>query len=223
MADDWVLVATSRVEAGVNLSFRTAFRGRFSVASLIQVSGRANRDGEYDAVGGAEVYDFSITATEIPSHPAAARSAPILGEMLARGLFSSPDTLPADIVSRAMAYEIRDEGGLEEARELLKAERTRDYPRVASINRVIGTDTRLIVVDPALTERLKFNDGLRFRDVLEGSVQVRSRRNCLVGVPAYPNHPEISFWPYAYDPDFLGYMAGVLDCDDIAVRGWELS
>lgn len=42
---EWVLVATSLVEAGVNFSFRTGFRERFGVASIIQLGGRVNRDG----------------------------------------------------------------------------------------------------------------------------------------------------------------------------------
>ena len=37
MAGDWALVATSCVEAGVDLSFRCAFRERFGTASTIQV------------------------------------------------------------------------------------------------------------------------------------------------------------------------------------------
>ena len=36
---DWTLVATSLVEAGLDLSFRSAFRERFSAASLIQIGG----------------------------------------------------------------------------------------------------------------------------------------------------------------------------------------
>ena len=40
---DWSLVATSCVEAGVDLSFRCAFRERFATASTIQVGGRVNR------------------------------------------------------------------------------------------------------------------------------------------------------------------------------------
>ena len=52
---DWTLVATSCVEAGVDVSFRTGLRELASLTSLIQVGGRVNRSGEY---GSADVWGF---------------------------------------------------------------------------------------------------------------------------------------------------------------------
>jgi len=54
---DWCLVATSCVEAGVDFSFRSGFRERFSASSTIQTGGRINRNSEYDSSGGGIVYD----------------------------------------------------------------------------------------------------------------------------------------------------------------------
>jgi len=51
----WVLVATSCVEAGVDFSFRTAFRESCGLINLLQIAGRARRVEEYE---GAEVWDF---------------------------------------------------------------------------------------------------------------------------------------------------------------------
>jgi CRISPR/Cas system-associated endonuclease/helicase Cas3 len=42
---DWTLVATSCVEAGVDLSFRTGFHELGSLVSLLQAAGRINREG----------------------------------------------------------------------------------------------------------------------------------------------------------------------------------
>jgi CRISPR-associated endonuclease/helicase Cas3 len=42
---DWTFVATSCVEAGVNLSFKSGFRELGSLVSLLQTAGRVNRDG----------------------------------------------------------------------------------------------------------------------------------------------------------------------------------
>ena len=58
---DWTLVATSLVEAGVDLFFRTALRERFSTASLIQIGGRANRHGGEHR---ADVIDFQVEAND---------------------------------------------------------------------------------------------------------------------------------------------------------------
>ena len=45
---DWILVATSCVEAGVDFSFRTGFREMFSLLSLLQAAGRVNRNGRFE-------------------------------------------------------------------------------------------------------------------------------------------------------------------------------
>ena len=135
---DWTLVATSCVEAGVDLSFHTAFRERFSAASLIQTGGRVNRHG--DPVAGA-VIDFLLDAGNgVTAHPAARNPAEILMRSLKRGDFSSEDHDPALIVSRAMAEEIALRGGLLDS-ALRRAEEERDYPRVAELGRVIDADT----------------------------------------------------------------------------------
>ena len=44
---DWCLVATSCVEAGVDFSFRSAFRESWGLVNLLQIAGRASRSGEY--------------------------------------------------------------------------------------------------------------------------------------------------------------------------------
>jgi CRISPR-associated endonuclease/helicase Cas3 len=85
---DWTLVATSCVEAGVDLSFRSGFRERFATASIIQVGGRVNRHGEFDQDGGGTVWDFSLdSGAGIVAHPAAKSSAPVLAKLLEEGYF----------------------------------------------------------------------------------------------------------------------------------------
>ena len=59
----WVMVATSCMEAGVDMSFDVALRERSSVSSLIQISGRVNRGGDGAQ---AEVWDFD--GADPPSH-----------------------------------------------------------------------------------------------------------------------------------------------------------
>ncbi|MFB2552229.1 hypothetical protein [Ensifer soli] len=65
-SSDWTLVATSLMEAGVDLSFRTPFRERFSAASLIQISGRGNRNAEWSE--GVTVHDFTISHSDRLKH-----------------------------------------------------------------------------------------------------------------------------------------------------------
>ena len=54
---DWTLIATSCVEAGVDLSFRSGFRELGSLVSLLQASGRVNREGAFN---NSEMWTFCI-------------------------------------------------------------------------------------------------------------------------------------------------------------------
>lgn len=116
--DCWTLVATSCVEAGVDLSFRCAFRERFAVASTIQVGGRINRHGEYDVDGGGIVYDFALDDVGITRHPGASVSADVLRELMNADELNRRN--PADVVTKAMREELSARGGLG-ADPLLKA------------------------------------------------------------------------------------------------------
>jgi CRISPR-associated endonuclease/helicase Cas3 len=214
-AADWTLVATSCVEAGVDLSFRSALRERFSTASLIQVGGRVNRHGEN---GDGTVFDFVIDEGDgITRHPAARCPAAVLKRQLEAGLLSAEHD-PAAVITRAMAEEIRDRGGLGHD-SLAEEERNRDYPRVAEMGRVIDADTRLVVIDPALIERLIARERVGFRQLLGGSVQLWSTRVSALRLECMPSCPELYLWPYEYDAEFLGYMAGVLKLVDFLRTG----
>jgi CRISPR-associated endonuclease/helicase Cas3 len=170
---DWTLVATSCVEAGVDLSFRCAFRERFATASTIQVGGRVNRHGEYNQFGGGIVYDFALVDDGITQHPAGNVSAEVLRGLIGTGALNSVD--PADIVTQAMRQELTNCGGL--ASDLfLKAETEHDYPKVKELGRVIDADTRFVVIDPHLRDLLKKNVPVAFRTMLQGSVQMWAKK-----------------------------------------------
>jgi CRISPR-associated endonuclease/helicase Cas3 len=216
---DWTLVATSCVESGVDFSFRTAFRERFSTASLIQVGGRVNRHSEFDAAGGGAVFDFLIDSDGgITANPAAKISRAVLRTQFRDGRFARGDLTPAQLVTEAMAEEIRRRGGLD--RDAVgEAEAQRDYPTVADEGRVIQADTRLVIVDPFLREQIEQHSPLGFRTLLEGSVQIWATKISLLGLSPLPSRREIYFWPYEYDPEMLGYMAGVLRLRQFMAQG----
>lgn len=203
----WTLIATSCVEAGVDLSFRCAFRERFAAASTIQVGGRVNRHGEYDAADGGIVYDFALDDAGITRHPGAAVSADVLRELMGTDELNRRN--PADVVTKAMREELSARGGLG-ADPLLKAEAARDYPAVKLHGRVIDADTRLVVVDEDVKRRIAEWQPVDFQELLRGSVQLWAVRIEKLGLPLLPGRGEIYAWNHAYDSDFLGYMAGVL-------------
>jgi len=207
---DWTLVATSCVEAGVDFSFRCAFRERFSVSSTIQVGGRVNRHGEYDAEGGGVVYDFALDDAGVTRHPDAEQSSKILLEMMREDRLNSDN--PATIVTDAMRRELFLRGGLGED-PLMAAECAHNYPEVAAHGRVITADTRLVVVSHKLKRRLRDGEHVDFRTLLRGSVQLWSAKIAELGLEPLSTHSrqrEIYLWNDAYDAQFLGYMEGVL-------------
>lgn len=216
---NWSLIATSCVEAGIDLSFQNAFRERFSSASLIQVGGRVNRHGGSEI---GTVFDFTIDAgAGITKHPAARYPAAVLKRQLAAGLFERGNHDPAEIVTRAMAEEVKDRGGLGHD-HLSEAEAFRDYPAVRDAARVIDADTRLVVVDPDLAAQLELPKPVRFRELLAGSVQIWTHKVGALNLNPVPGRPDIYRWPYAYDSAFLGYMAGVLQQFDLGKEGFAI-
>lgn len=215
-AEDWTLVATSCVEAGVDLSFRCAFRERFCTASTIQVGGRVNRNGEYSAIGPCKVHDFALTGRGITQHPGANIPADVLRHLMSENLFNSQS--PAHVGTLAMMEELKLAGGLS-SDALSKAESERDYPSVSDLGKVIQADTRFVVVNPSLKALLKERVPVDFRTLLQGSVQLWARKIDMLRLERLPSRREVYAWPYNYDPDFLGYMEGVLKLDEFISAG----
>jgi len=202
---NWTVVATSCLEAGLNLSFRTGFRERFSTANLIQTGGRVNRNGEHNDQGGAIVFDFILDPVDgITRHPGARDPGEVLKRQFARGDFCRMS--PTALVSAAMAEELKN-GPAQD--QLTRAEKEKDYPKVAQHGRVIRADTAIVVVDGSLVDRLRGGEQPSFQEILLGSVQIWAQRIEKLGIQPVPGRQELYEWPYEYD-DFLGYMAGVL-------------
>jgi CRISPR-associated endonuclease/helicase Cas3 len=210
----WTLVATSCVEAGLDLSFRSGVRERCSLASLVQTGGRINRRWLWKH---AELWDVTLCDPLFNEHPAFRDSRRVLEEMLAQGLEVWPS--PADAATEALRRELVLGGVAARAEELLRAERLRDFPAVARLYRVIDADTRLVVVDPELADDLERGRPCLTRDLLLASVQLWSLRVQQLGLRPLHRHPEIHRWDGPYEPDFLGYMAGILPLLDADTAG----
>jgi CRISPR-associated endonuclease/helicase Cas3 len=198
---DWTLVATSCVEAGVDFSFRTAVRESCSVASAIQTGGRVNRHGEWAA---SEVWDVRLQDPAFNQHPDFDASRRVLEEMLKEGKIVS------SVVTEALRRELvlRELG--QKADRLRKAETSANFPEVTELYRVIDSDTRTVVVDPELVERLKKGERVIWQELMRGSVQIWARKVQDLRLRPFDRHEELYYWTTAYDPDFLGYLAGVL-------------
>ncbi|TWT84895.1 DEAD/DEAH box helicase [Planctomycetes bacterium CA13] len=199
---DWTLVATSCVEAGVDISFRTGFRERSSLNSLLQTSGRVNRSGEY---GAADVWDFQLVFDHrLRKHPAFEDSAEVLGQLF------SEDRVALQFCTEAMRREIRRCGMKSDAKLLLEAEEKQQFVEVQSRFKVIDSNTDVAVVLPSLKNRLRANKHVSFQDLQSGSVQIYSNRRADFALSPIVQRPGVFEWTLKYDK-FLGYMAGIID------------
>ncbi len=215
----WVLVATSCVEAGVDLSFGVAFREIASLMSLLQTSGRVNRHGE-TTWRLPEVVAFDIADELIVPHPDFDVSAVVLREMFERDMVNAADRSSADLVTIAMEQELRRRG--KQGRELLLAETERDYPQVAKLGRVITADTRSVLVDLELADKLRKGQRLEWRVIMDRSVQLWAQKvERLALQPLFPfsSADDLFVWDDEYDGAFLGYMAGVLKHQQFLISG----
>ncbi len=207
---NWTLVATSIVEAGLNFSFTNGFRQRCSAASLIQTGGRVNRNA--DKGNNCTVWDFDFIpdTDNFPNNPSIAASKRALGELFNAGRFA-PET-PADlsrICLEAMKMEFKP-GQQIKALEPVKEEIQMNYPKVGDLCRVIQTDTRMVIIDHDLVEKLSPWKRISHNDLIQRSVQIYHSKIMKLGLtPVINGSEELYALPesWEYDPDCYGYMA----------------
>lgn len=207
---NWTLVATSCVEAGVDLSFRVGLRERASLMSLIQLGGRVNRGHEQEE---AEVWDLQIKPDNLLRlHPQFKTAARVMAELFEEG------KIAPEYCKEALKREIRWSNTLND--EILKAESTRDarntdFPKVAELFRVIDTNTVTVVVAPHLQEQLLRGEWCGRDQLQKHSVQIWGWRAEELRLEEVPRFPGLYRWPFEYD-NFLGYMVGLLPVIEFA-------
>lgn len=200
---DWTLVATSCIEAGVDISFRTGVRELGSLVSLLQTTGRVNRQGINN---NAEVWTIRLAETGLLKiHPALKEAAQVL-----RDILDSQKDITPDLCTLALQKEIRLSGT--ELEKLFKMEKEMRFPQVEKGFQVIASGTKAAVVDKSVIERLEKYEKVDWQDIQKGSVQIWGYRLDALRTPEFPNHPGLFRWNLLYD-DFIGYMAGVLQVE----------
>jgi CRISPR-associated endonuclease/helicase Cas3 len=209
VSTDWTLVATSCVECGVDFSFRTAIRESCSVASLIQTSGRVNRNGVWTA---AEVWDVRLTDSMFNEHPGFRYSREVLKKMLGQNELGGSASVA---VTEALRRELILKDVRSEADKLRGLEANEEWADVGRLYRVIDSDTETVVVDPELVKRITAGERVEWRELVRGSVQIWRKKVMDLGIRRLDREGaapcnDLFYWTGPYDREFLGYMAGVL-------------
>jgi CRISPR-associated endonuclease/helicase Cas3 len=213
---DWVLVATSCVEAGVDLSFKVAFRECARVASLIQIGGRVNRHGELDQ---SVVWDFVVSDPQLPPHPDFRYGQEVVQHVFAEDMWHR-DT--SDLMTYALEQEFKRHAQEDSIKKLLRQERLGAYPDVARMSRLITADTRLVVIDPSMIQDLRSGVDVNPIQLLLHSVQMWSTKITALALSPIGFSDELYAWEYPYDAEFLGIMKGVFQQQSIASSGYAM-
>src|SRR5207302_1723765 len=122
---DWVLVATSCVEAGVNFSFATGFRERCRAANLVQIGGRVNRHGER---GQGTVWDFTVNDPLLTQHPEFRHGRDVVEQLFQNKKWDDELT---SLMTEALQQEFKRSSGEIKIAELFGNEGAGAYPSVA--------------------------------------------------------------------------------------------
>ena len=214
---EWTLVATSCVEAGVDFSFRTGLRERASLTSLLQTAGRVNRECEFGSE--VAVIDFQLAKeTPFSQHPAFADSAAVLN-----WLFEQKMVAP-EHCREALKKEAQRDNPTKVIARLFGAEDAYDFPEVAQLFRVIATDTRTVLVNHEIEKRLKSSSRAErpdWKQIMENSVQVWSNRLPFLPFRPLPGLDDILVIQENCYDNFLGYMKGVLPLLQAGQKGFE--
>ncbi len=207
---NWTLVATSCVEAGVELSFRNGFRQRSNLGSLLQLCGRVSRNDEYP---GAEVWDFTLVPGGMVNENRDLRDgSEVLGSMF------KENKIGPEYCTEALEMEIRLSRKADLHEELRKAEVNFDFPKVQELFRVIGQESRTVIVSRSLQAKLKRWEAVDWRELQRHSVQIYAEKVENLALESAPGMPDVYLWNLPYD-DFLGYMKGVLSMVEAQLAG----
>ncbi|MCD4779998.1 MAG: CRISPR-associated protein [Candidatus Omnitrophica bacterium] len=199
---NWTVFATSCIESGVDFSFRSGVREMGSLVSLLQISGRVNRQGSVKDED-AEVWTICLLeGCLFKLNPGLKESIQVLKEYC-----EAQTPIVPSLCTEALKREVRLVGKFSSA--LSEKEKQMRFPQVEKEFRVISNDTRLVVVDDNLVQRLEKYEKVDWREIQKGSVRIWGYRLEALRIPEIITRTGIYKWNLEYD-NFIGYMAGVL-------------
>lgn len=203
---DWMLIATSLVEAGIDFSFRSGVRESSGLPSLLQLGGRVNRHDEYEE---AEVWSVSLLpGSGIRPHQALRIPASVLARLFVR------DEITPDACTRALKLEVREAGNPVLVGELFKADAVKQFPAVAEKFQVIASDTVTVLTPGPFLDAIKSGARPDWKSLQNHCVQIWATKKIEFGLAPIGAYPGLYAWDLAYD-EFIGYMAGALEVQDV--------
>jgi len=221
--DKFILVGTTVIATGQDLSFFNAMVERMTFAMLPQASGRVNRELERKPEESV-IYDFEIVEDDkafFKTNKGFEYSSIVAGEMFNKYGYEGIDGTKS---TEALRKEIEKEGIDENwMRGLDLREDSKEFRTVAGLGedknfkfRVIEDNTVLVVISKETREKLENEDKVAPEELQKNSVSMSRSRVKELGLLPIKGHDEeddaetLFAWDLPYDP-FLGYMAGVFE------------
>lgn len=204
--EDWTLVATSMVEAGVDLSFRTGVRELSSLSSLLQLSGRVNRHGENES---AEVWSIKLQ----PGGPLRRHARMDIPAGILTDLYARNHVAPA-YCTDALRREVREQSNHGLIESLFQAERAKAYPAVADTFKVIDSETITALVPGPALDLIRQGQRPDWNTLQMHCVQIWANRKLDFALTEIQAYPGLFEWNLDYD-DFIGYMRGAIKSDQV--------
>ena len=200
----WYLVATSCVEAGIDLDFSLGYRERCSVTSYYQTAGRINR---HNKKPGAILYDCTLDYDgSLVEHRGFRRSRSVFEELWNR-------IEAGDDISELSTLAVRREAVLRNktcviSKDLAKNEFKYNYQNVNENYKIIESDTLTVVINEYITQQLLNAKPVTWQTIQMNSIQIWGNKLSEYGVSEIGDSG-IYQWDLEYN-NFLGYMAGAL-------------
>lgn len=198
---NWILVATSCVECGMDFSFHYGFCELRSLSSYIQLSGRIRRNGE-PSYADAFLSTFTIVDNAFLENPLFREAKNVFLNMIRDGSLTKLSVTQA--MTKAFRNECKINGQLSE--KICQDDRRMMFSTIAREFCVIDDDTVTVIASQRLAEKLRSGVDVSHIEFQRGSVRIRS--NILKRMNLESNELPI-LKNHQYD-DFLGYMVSLV-------------
>lgn len=208
----WYLIATSCVEAGIDLDFAIGYREKCSVTSFLQVAGRINR---HDMRKVAILNSFTIKQEDGLIHHSGFEKSSIVFDDLWSEIME-PENSINSLCTKAIRKEFsRFPEKKDHSIELFQNESNCNFQMIDENYKVIKSDTYTVIVDAELVEKMEAGVPVSWQSIQENSVQLWVNRINKLNLKAVKGclQDNIYSWTdtYEYDPNFLGIMAGIIN------------
>jgi CRISPR-associated endonuclease/helicase Cas3 len=195
-----ILIATSIVECGVDMSFQLGYREKSSLSSVLQFDGRINREHLHDG-SSTYMFDFSrdlIKDKTFTENPMLSVGRTVLGQL-------DKSQITPEYCTDAIAMEIAEANRIDNSEHFLDAEINKRYKFIGESFRVINANTITLIVNPSIIKDIKDKKYVSFRRIMQHSVQIWNSKAEDIRFAPYieeitAGEKEHYIWNGPYDP-----------------------